>query len=251
MTDDLAGLLASLTAAENAEKDAIQETKIVAPVQDEDDFDEATLLADLKGISGAEPTPVTAEAVALDEADLAELENTVARTEAYLNQPVGAGVADATETTKKKSAKTREPNATKAPRAPKTPRTEVSALPDAVFEILTGSPIDKAAVIGKRPVQVKVAEKFDNLFHAIHAGKEPSSYVVTAFRLLKASGTMTSADLVNGYKAEGLGDGTAQSQKGQIFTLFDAVCIAARSGQTLTLRADSAIAAKLSAILGL
>lgn len=108
-----------------------------------------------------------------------------------------------------------------------------------------------AETLKLRPAQVKVAEKFDNLFQAIELGNKPSRYVVTGYTLLKANGTMTSADLIGAMKAEGLGDGTARSQTGQVLALFAAVGIANRAGQVLTLRADSTIAKKLDAILSL
>jgi hypothetical protein len=98
------------------------------------------------------------------------------------------------------------------------------------------------------PNQVKVAEKFENLFTALSVGKAPSTYVMIAFKLLDGKGSMTSSDVVGAYKASGLGEGTARSQSGQIMNLFATVKIADRAGQTLTLRSDSLLAERLRSL---
>ena len=100
-----------------------------------------------------------------------------------------------------------------------------------------------------KPAQVKIAEKFENLFTALSVGKAPSTYVMIAFKLLDEKKTVTSADIVAAYKASGLGEGTARSQSGQIMHLFATVEIATRVGQTLTLNASSTIADRIRKVI--
>lgn len=234
--DDLESLLASLTAAEAAESDPVVDAILEAK--------EAEDLADLA--AEAQIEPMTEE---LSDDLLADLEATVARSEVYAAQDAGA---DSTPAPTTKGAKA--PKAPKAPKVagtPRAPRKELADLDESVFELSNGAvTLDKASVIALRPSQVKIAEKFDNLFLALAAGKEPSNYVVTAIKVLGKNGTMTSADLAAAFKASGLKDGTASSQTGQIMELFKVVGIANRAGQALTLRADSAVYDKLSAIIG-
>lgn len=108
----------------------------------------------------------------------------------------------------------------------------------------------KNAVIAARPTQVKIAEKYDNLFIQLAAGKKPSTYVMSAFELLDRNRVITSKDLVSHFVASGLGAGTANSQAGQIMVLFDTTNIAERSSGSLALRTDSVLAAKLRALKG-
>ncbi|SOC90078.1 hypothetical protein SAMN05216358_0097 [Rhizobium sp. AN5] len=138
----------------------------------------------------------------------------------------------------------------------RTPR-DISKVADEFF-VLSGDPSTmsdedlktaRETTMKLLPAQVKVAEKFDNLFTALSVGKEPSVYVMVAFKLLDSKGSMTSADVVGAYKASGLGEGTARSQSGQIMNLFATVKIADRSGQTLTLRSDSKIAERLRSLV--
>ena len=189
---------------------------------------------------------------------LNELETQLAREEVYTAQ-----VSETTISTAPVApvASKKTPRVAKTPRTPssgtstKTPRVDVATLDDSVFEIIIGAPVDKAAVLAKKPLQKKIGEKFDNIFLSISAGTAPSRYIEIAFRKLEALGTMTSADLIAAMLAspssgpnDTLGKGTAHSQAGQIMTLFSVLGIADRSGHALTLRPDSAIAAKLRAI---
>lgn len=248
VADDLTALLSSLTAIDKG----AQET---APAAVEPDFDESSLLADLEAIGEVAPAPaattieVTAE---LEEDLLADIVSEAARTESYQNQqdeaPISTTAASAEPEQVKKARAPKDPN---KPKVARTPRSAIGDLPDTAFEITVGAPADKAAVLAATPAQKKVAEKFENLFISLNAAKEPSRYVVTAFKLLNAQKSVTSMDIVGAYKTEGLGDGTARSQSGQIMALFDVVGIADRAGSKLTLRADSAVAAKLRAVLGL
>lgn len=189
----------------------------------------------------------------MDEEELQELELAVERTEAYNAQestPIAS--EEEQEAIKAKSAKKKRASSGTKSSTPRTPR-ELSAVP-AEFFVLTGDDpaMDdatkeehKVETMSLKPTQVKVAEKFENLFTSLSAGKAPSVYIMSAFKLLLEKGTMTSADLVGAYKLAGLGEGTARSQSGQIMNLFAAVKIADRTGQTLTLRADSNIAERL------
>lgn len=207
-----------------------------------DDLD--MMLADLDLAVKNEPEIETDE---IDETLLAELEADIARAEVYQAQEATSDPTPVSATAASKPARKKSANAVE-----RTPRKNLSDLDDDVFQLFDGEvvgPTNKQVTIDARPKQVKVAEKFDNLFLALAAGKEPSSYVVTAFKVLSATGTMTSADLVAAYKTSGLKDGTARSQTGQIMELFNVVGIARRSGQSLTLRTDSVIAQKLGAII--
>lgn len=182
---------------------------------------------------------------------LNDLETKLAREEIYTAQTSDTSINTATVTAPP-AGSTKPPRTAKTPRAPSTPRaprTDLSALDDAVFEITKGQPANKAAVIASKPLQVKIGEKFENLFLAIASGKLPSHYTVIAFNKLCETGTMTSADLVGAYRAAGLKDGTARSQAGQLMELFKVVGIAHRAGQALTLRADSVVAEKLTQII--
>jgi len=181
---------------------------------------------------------------ALDDDAVAELESTIDRAEAYASQEA-TPMADpsAVSATPAKTARTRSASST-----PRVAR-DLNSLPDETFVLegdgKTVSPTQKADTIALRPTQVKIAEKFDNLFSALAAGKEPSTYVMIAFKLLDEKKTVTSADIIGAYKASGLGEGTARSQSGQIMNLFATVKIASRSGSNLALNENSAIAAKL------
>jgi len=136
----------------------------------------------------------------------------------------------------------------------RTPR-DVNAVPAEFFvldtENLAATDLHediKATTMGLKPAQVKIAEKFDNLFTSLSVNKAPSTYVMIAFKLLDEKKSMTSADLVATYKANGLGEGTARSQCGQIMALFATVGIANRASQVLTLNDKSAIADRLRSL---
>lgn len=265
--NDMEALLASLREAEEAEI-AESETEVPegaeviaapAPVVVEDkpeavtDATEEDLLAELSGIGEiAVPDEKTVTAQdALDEDLLADLEMATAKAEVYANQTSEAEVVTAAPVAAA-ATKPSKSRAAKAPSTPRTPRVKLEDLPDDTFQLYTSEtpgPANKQVTLNARPTQVKVAEKFDNLFLSLHSAKAPSRYVVTGYKLLKANSTMTSADLIAAFLAEGLKDGTARSQTGQVLALFAAVGIANRSGQSLTVRSDSVIAAKLDAII--
>jgi len=203
----------------------------------------------------------TLTAAAIDDDLLADLDLELARTEAY-NAQESAPIAseEEQEAIKAKGAARakKASSGSSTPRAatPRTPR-DINAVPAEVF-VLNGdvAAMDdaakdaaKAATMALLPKQVKVAEKFENLLMSLAAGKLPSRYTVVAYKALAARKTLTSADLVGAYKAEGLKEGTARSQSGQMMNLFSTLQIADRSGQTLTLREDSNLAARLNALL--
>ncbi|MBY3231953.1 hypothetical protein [Rhizobium laguerreae] len=188
--------------------------------------------------------------------ELADLDLALTKNEVYSEQTSSA--VETTELpapTEAKRPGTRTPRAAGAAAAARTPR-DISKVADEFF-VLNGDPAamtadDQAAArvatMALKPNQVKIAEKFENLFTALSAGKAPSTYVMIAFNLLNSKGSMTSADVVGAYKASGLGEGTARSQSGQIMHLFATVGIATRAGQTLTLRPDSVIAGRLRSL---
>lgn len=218
-----------------------------------DDFNlEEVIEAGGETDAGEEIVEETVETTVISEAEMGDLESTIERTEAYASQE-STPIADpaAAPATPAKAAKT--PRAASAPRAPRASR-DLNTIDDPFFVLegslsaLTVSPTAKAETIALRPAQVKIAEKFDNLFSAIAVGAAPSTYVMAAFKLLDEKKTVTSADLIGAYKASGLGEGTARSQTGQIMALFAAVKIASRGGQALTLNANSTIAERLRAI---
>lgn len=243
---DIDALLASMSEAEAAEaaaEEAREEDVEPVAISNVVEFDEEALLADLKGFG--------ADDQELDDDALAVLEETVARAESYQTQTSDANIDPAKPAPKKAEKKERKPKAAGTPRVA---RQDLADLPYDVFQLNDGDTIDsvsKSTTIARRPSQVKIAEKFDNLFQAIAAGKEPSRYVVLAFKLFDQRMTITSADIMGAYKAAGLGDGTASSQTGQVMALFATAGIALRSGQALTLLPGSTVARKLRAILGL
>lgn len=191
----------------------------------------------------------------LDEDMLADLDLAVTKAEAYADQDVSASPSDEAMTNPVAAATPVPKAARKARAASAAPvkSRDLATIADAVFQLRSGDTdmaARKAEMISKRPAQVKIAEKFDQLWACLEANKAPSRYVVDAYKALKAKGSITNTEVVGAFKAAGLGDGTARSQAGQIMVLFDTVQIAGRSGQTLTLNADSTVAAKLDAILG-
>lgn len=166
-----------------------------------------------------------------------------------------------------KPRKAREAGA-KAPKEPKVSKPKIerdlSALPDDLFQLSTDPDVDslKDDVIALRPTQKKIAEKFDNLFQALNAGRAPSVYLMNCFKALDAApgkslsskdmiALLTSTDKRTTSKV-GSGttysQGTASSQVGQIMALFPVLGIATRAGSVLTLSDDSKIAERMRAL---
>jgi hypothetical protein len=106
----------------------------------------------------------------------------------------------------------------------------------------------KVATLALMPTQKKIAEKFDNLFCALAAGKQPSVYVVQAFKLLDEKKAISSKDVVASFKGR-YSQGTAMSQAGQIMNLFATVKIATRAKSDLTLNENSVMAQRLRDVI--
>lgn len=106
---------------------------------------------------------------------------------------------------------------------------------------------NKQEVIAAKPEQKKIGEKFVNLFVSLNAGKQPSVYITQAFKMLEEKKTFTGAELTAMLKVS-YDQGTAQSQSGQIMTLFAAVKIATRNKNSLTLNDNSVVAERLRKI---
>lgn len=178
----------------------------------------------------------------------------IATAESYEDQSVTTTEVEAPAADTETDAVTKTKRVKKAKVASEPRPKSLDELPDAVFAIDPTVAIAKADVIALRPSQKKVAEKFDNLFMSIAAGKKPSVYVMACFAVLDSKKTVTQGDLVGALqlvaskKGDGYTIGTARSQAGQIMHLFNAVGIAARAGQTLTMNINSAIAEKLRAM---
>ena len=234
--------LASLDAA-LADLDLVESVEEDIIIDDEPDADD---------LPAEDVAPVE---LASDE--LADLDLALTKNEAYAEQTSAA--METTElpapTPTKPGKVQKAPKVAGAASAPRTPR-DISKVADEFF-VLSGDPSTmspddlsaaRTATMALKPAQVKIAEKFENLFTALSAGKAPSTYVMIAFDVLEKKGSMTSADVVGAYKASGLGEGTARSQSGQIMNLFATVGIATRSGQTLTLRSDSLLADRLRSL---
>lgn len=185
----------------------------------------------------------------LAEDTLQELDRQIEIAESYEAQ---TAVPGGDPSTKPAAASGRRSGAARKAAAPRTPR-DLNSVPAEFFQLDESQAGEdpesiKVATIALKPTQVKVAEKFENLFTSLSVGKAPSTYVMIAFKLLDANKTVTSMDIVAAYKASGLGEGTARSQSGQIMNLFSNVGIATRSGQTLTLAATSTLAKRLRSL---
>lgn len=191
-----------------------------------------------------------------DEADMNVVEALVEKDDAISSQvsTIEADASNVTEPTEGKPAKAAKGSKTPKVSKPKIER-DLSAIPDEFFQLdASAAGFDKAAVIALRPTQKKVAEKFDNLFASIAAGRAPSVYTMACFKVVADKGEATSSDLVAALKATAsraggaYSDGTARSQAGQLMNLFGAVGIATRAGNKLTFNKDSKIAERLLAL---
>lgn len=152
--------------------------------------------------------------------------------------------------------------AAKAPKEPKAasekkPKIErdLNALPADLFQLSTALENDAATVIALRPPQKKIAEKFDNVFQALAAGRAPSVYVMDCFNALDAAPgkSLTSKELIGILTStrtskRTYSQGTASSQVGQIMVLFPVLGVAGRTGNALSLNEFSKIAERLRAL---
>lgn len=274
MLGDLDLSEADVLEVEAIEADALEAGTIIEPDEtlSPEEIDEIEQVAEI----------VELDLAALDEdieGAVAQIELTEARQSAYDAQEVVEGDAvltapEASEPAEVIAAEAAPAKAAKAPKVAKTPkvpgiakapRLNVSDLPNEAFMLdATVDPDDASAmaslkldVLAKRPAQVKVAEKFDNILLAVNAGKLPSTYTVDCYQALKASGETTSAGLAAALSATTLRKGgstytigTARSQAGQFMALAPALRIATREGNKLILNPDSLIAAALDALMG-
>ena len=138
---------------------------------------------------------------------------------------------------------------------------DLTKIPDEFFVLDEGDPKSFATVSSEhreltmkfRPAQKKVAEKFDNLFVSLAAGKMPSIFVVEAFKLLEKEGALSTGMLVVHYTSGAAGTvylkGTAQSQAGQIMHLFRALGVIRANGMVYELNKQSTIAFRLRDLL--
>ena len=113
-------------------------------------------------IEAMETAPAMEELSEFGELDgdaLSAVESMESREEIYAKTPEGSSVSvePIVVTTTKKATKSA---------APKIER-DLTVLPDAAFTLTVGEEPNKSAVIGMRPTQKKIAEKFENLFQAL------------------------------------------------------------------------------------
>ena len=205
---------------------------------------------DLTEIGGGETPEEIIEA--LDAEDREAVEGVTAIEEAYDEQKVST--ADVVEpeapAAAKKARKPREAKTSTGPKEPRTPR-DLKALDPSVFVIadgVTDLAANKIAVLALMPDQKKIAEKFENVFHAVAAGKKPSAFVSLTFDVLRNNGSATTTELVAALKTAEYSEGTARSQAGQMMALFSIIGVASRNGQKLTFNADAPMSKKLASI---
>ncbi|AGC36136.1 hypothetical protein B7L88_gp152 [Rhizobium phage RHEph10] len=207
--------------------------------------------------SAADGDSATVTEEDLENVSVDDLEMSLDREDGYAEQTSDTDVAE--KPAEAAAAARSQPATTpRAPRAASTPRTprDMASLDAKVF-VLEGDAasmsdddlaVNKTAVMGTVPSQKKIAEKFENLFAALNAGKQPSVYVVQAFKLLDEKKTLSGTDITTMFKAS-YKQGTAQSQSGQVMTLFEATKIATRTKNTLVLNENSTVAQRLREIL--
>lgn len=219
-----------------------------------DDLDLGDLPTEIEALDEAVEEVIVEDTEVLEHEELRDLELASVRDEAYEEQEsevdTAASVEETSETAKAKT--TKVVKAKSSSPVSRTPRVDLSSM--ASFNFVLEGDVDamsdedkdaaKVATLALMPKQKKIAEKFENLFQALSLGKLPSVYVVQAFKLLDSKKTMSSADLVAHFKGS-YKQGTAMSQAGQIMNLFDAVKIATRSKNSLTLNADSVLADRM------
>lgn len=229
------------------EADASTDIELLAESEVDD------VLADFDlGEAGVEEAAAEEETEVLADDEMRELELHLERQEAYQAQTAAAVVT--VEKQPAGAAKVKTPRSARGSSVPRAAR-DLNSVAEEFF-VLSGDAkgmdasqltAAKAATIARKPSQVKIAEKFDNLFTAVAAGKLPSVYTMIGFRLLDTNKKITSGDLIAALKTEltSCGEGTARSQCGQLMNLFAAVGIADRSGNTLELRSDSLLAERI------
>jgi hypothetical protein len=235
------------------EPDASTDPEVIAAAEVEDvlaDLDLDDMALEDLDLSGAEVE--VSEVLADDQ--MRELEQHLERQEAYQEQTAAAVVTVEKQPAGAAKVKTPRSGSARGSSVPRAAR-DLNTVAEEFF-VLSGDAkgmdasqltAAKTATIARKPSQVKIAEKFDNLFTAVASGKLPSVYTMIGFRLLDANKKITSGDLIAALKTEltNCGEGTARSQCGQLMNLFAAVGIADRSGNTLELRSDSLLAERI------
>jgi hypothetical protein len=218
------------------EENSTDENESEVETVSSDDVDDLSVLDDLDLSSASDD-------------ELKDLDLEISKTEAYSEVEASGGIDDAPVVASKK---------------PKNPTVETSKKPAVERDLMKISPAmfirnindvptDEARtmMLSKRPVQKKIAEKFDNLFLSMNAGRLPSVYVNICFKAIDAKKEVTQNDLSAAVKGtskksgDNYSNGTISSQVGQIMNLFSAVGIAERNGSTLKLNPTSAVAEKL------
>lgn len=218
----------------------IPQADVTAIMEDLDDLD---LAFDLNAtIDEVTHGVILEDVVDLDDEAMEALDMKIEQQESYASQTsitistvdpddLAAGQASV------KTSKARKTSS--APRAASAPRVERDLTKiDPSFFQLEGEAVAAGGlseqvrddVLVSRPTQKKVAEKFENLFISLAAGRKPSTFVVDAAKLLKAKGKLVNSELVAAYSADGYDIGTARSQAGQIVNLFQLLKITQPGG---------------------
>lgn len=190
--------------------DATRDEKIAADVD--------AILKEIAGSTGAELTVVTVTPVNSDQAP-AEKPKRARRTKeqnAPTTPPVDAA-AGAGDTT------------------PAAPSPAPAATNNGAFSalLLDGDRAEFASRLDAAAKKVK--EKIENAVARIERGKKLSRFTELAVRKLVTAGEVTSGDLVEAYKADGLAIGTARAQGQQMTALFRALGLADKDGGTYRL----------------
>jgi hypothetical protein len=225
----------------------VEEIAAAAVIVDEN-MDDVLADLDLDAVSDEIEELPEADGV-LDDDEMRAIDLAIERQEAYQTQTAAAVVSIEkhipTPAGKVKNPGKRGSSVPRASRDINTVAPEFFVLSGDVTE-MDQAALDaaKIATMALKPTQIKVAEKFENLFLSVAAGKVPSIYTKIAFDLLNANGTITSGDLIAAYKTTLVEccEGTARSQTGQLMNLLAAVGIAKRAGNTLELIKDSVLA---------
>jgi hypothetical protein len=229
----------------------------LSDISELDELEDLNEIEDLEELSAeGENVETVDEGTELDESELGALDVRIETAEGYAAQKSEVVATVDTTDGKKVTVKTARPPSSSAGKARVR---DMSAVSPEIFWLsgdhMSASEDDvkanRDAVQASIPSQVKVADKFQNMFLSMASGALPSRYTVTAFKALNVGGSVTSADICAAFKSEGLGEGTARSQSGQIMVLFPALGIADRDGKSLKLKPSSNVAKYLTAKIGL
>ncbi len=245
-------MTATQTSENMSKAQAAELDGVLAELENIDELETVSEVEELEMVPEEVVEEETIEAAAaddvLDENTLDELDLEIDKAESYAAQEsatVGASADGSIQTEGTVKAK----GGAKRTSTPRVPR-DMASVPPEHF-VLTGDAAAmsdedknsaKTTVMAATPTQKKVAEKFENVFQSMAAGRAPSKYVMTIFGALDTKKELTSAEIIGAFKASGVGEGTARSQSGQIMVLFPVLGIAERDGKNLKLKDDSNIA---------